>query len=39
MDFEVTVKIEEKVVETVEIPQQVQILVNAFKGSVVGGKK
>lgn len=39
MDFEVTVKIEEKVVEAVEIPQQVQILVNAFKGSVVGGKK
>lgn len=39
MEFEVTVKVEEKVQETVEIPQQVQILVNAFKGSVVGGKK
>lgn len=39
MEFEVSVKNEEIVQETVEIPQHVQILVNAFKGQVVGGKK
>lgn len=39
MEFEISVKVEEKPVENIEIPQQVQILTNAFKGSIVGGKR
>ncbi len=40
IDFEVNLEKQEKIqTEQIEIPPQVQILVNAFKGSVVGGKK
>lgn len=40
IDFEITLeKQEETKTEQIELPPQVKILVNAFKGSVVGGKK
>lgn len=40
IDFEISLKEkEEQKTEQIELPNQVKILVNAFKGSVVGGKK
>ena len=40
VDFEISLKQkEEQKTEQIELPNQVKILVNAFKGSVVGGKK
>lgn len=40
IDFEITLKKrEEPKTEQIELPAQVKILVNAFKGSIVGGKK
>lgn len=40
IDFEITLEKKEATpTEQIELPAQVKILVNAFKGSVVGGKK
>ena len=40
IDFEITLKKrEEPKTEQIELPAQVKILVSAFKGSIVGGKK